>query len=64
MAGYWFAGLWTKAVTQYFLLSLPVVLLATFLGRAINRKMQAHQFLLYIHAGLIATGTLLLIQAL
>lgn len=63
MVGYWFAGLWTKPVTHYFLLSLPAVLVAIFLGRAINRRMQAHRFLLFIHAGLIATGTLLLIQA-
>jgi hypothetical protein len=36
---------------------------AIFLGRAVNRRMKGHQFLLYIHVGLIVVGTTLLIQA-
>lgn len=39
MAGYAIAGLWTYTVTKYFLLSLPVVLLATFLGGILNQRM-------------------------
>ena len=63
MAGYWLAGLWVPAVTRYFLLSLPVVLAATFLGRMLNRRIDARQFVLCIHIGLIIIGTLLLAQS-
>lgn len=61
--GYQLAGLWTPAVNQLFLLSLPFVVLATFLGRAINRRIAVHRFLLYVHCGLILVGTVLLLQA-
>jgi hypothetical protein len=63
MGGYWLAGLWVPAVTRYYLTSLPVVLAATFLGRVVNRCMDARQFLLYVHIGLIMIGTILLIQS-
>lgn len=63
MWGYSVAGLWTPAVTRFYLLSLPLVVLATFLGRAINHRMNAHQFLRYVHSGLIVIGVILLIQA-
>ena len=64
LAGYWAAGLWTPVVTDYYLLSLPTALLAIGLGRAINRRLAADRFLVYIHAGLIASGVALLVQAL
>jgi len=64
MGGYWLAGLWTPAVTRLYLLSLPGVLLATFLGRVINRGMDAQRFLFYVQAGLIVIGGVLLVQAL
>jgi uncharacterized protein len=63
-AGYWVAGLWTPIVTRYYLLSLPTALLAIGLGRAINRRLDAARFLVYIHFGLIASGAVLLLQAL
>jgi uncharacterized membrane protein YfcA len=62
--GYWIAGLVTPSVNRFYLLSLPCVILATFLGRAINRRIGAHRFLIYVHAGLIAVGAILLLQAL
>jgi uncharacterized protein len=62
--GYQLAGLWTPAVNKFYLLSLPFVVLATFLGRVINRRIAVHQFLLYVHYGLILVGTGLLLQAL
>ncbi len=46
MVGYWLAGLWVSAVTRYYLLSLPAVLLATVLGRAANRRLARGPFLL------------------
>jgi hypothetical protein len=64
MCGYFFAGLWTPTVNRYYLWSLPGIVLASFLGRVINRRLNARQFLLYVHAGLIGIGALLLIQAL
>jgi uncharacterized membrane protein YfcA len=64
MGGYYFAGLWTREVNWFYLLSLPGVLLAIFLGRILNRRLNARQFLFYVHAGLIAIGAVLLIQSL
>jgi uncharacterized membrane protein YfcA len=63
MAGYWAAGLWVPAVTRYYLASLPVVLVATLLGRVLNRRMDGRRFLLYVHLGLVAIGGILLIQS-
>jgi uncharacterized membrane protein YfcA len=64
MAGYWLAGLWVWAVTRYYLLSLPVAVLAIVLGRVINRRLHGPRFVLYVHVGLVAIGTALLVQAL
>ena len=63
MAGYWAAGLWVPAVTRYYLMSLPVVLAATFLGRVLNRRLDGRRFLLSIHVGLVVIGAVLLIQS-
>lgn len=63
MLGYWAAGLWTPTVSRYFLLSLPAVLLAIPLGRALNRRLDAQRFLTYVHAGLLASGAGLVLQA-
>ena len=63
MAGYWVAGLWTPTVTRFYLLSLPAVALAIWLGRLVNRRLDARQFTLYVHAGLIVIGAILLLQA-
>ena len=64
MGGYWLAGLWTSAVTHYYLVSLPVIVVAILLGRELNRRMTGSAFLLYIHLGLIVVGTVLLVQSL
>jgi uncharacterized protein len=61
--GYRLAGLWTPAVNRFYLLSLPLVILATFLGRAINRRLDSHRFVRYVHSGLILVGIVLLLQA-
>jgi len=63
MIGYLIAGLWTPTVTRYYLLSLPVVALAIVLGRIANHRMNGRAFLIYVHVGLVAIGTLLLVQA-
>jgi uncharacterized protein len=64
MAGYWLGGLWTPAVNRYYVFSLPGILVAIFLGRAINRRMRGHRFISYVHLGLTAIGFLLLLKAL
>jgi uncharacterized protein len=63
MTGYWIAGLWTPAVTTDYLLSLPVMLPAVFLGRAINRRLHGDLFLRLIFVGLAAIGVLLMAEA-
>jgi hypothetical protein len=63
MIGYWLAGLWKPAVTHDYLLSLPVVLPAIWLGRILNRRMKGDVFLKYVYVGLAAVGCVLLAQA-
>jgi hypothetical protein len=63
MVGYWFAGLWTSTVTHDYLLSLPVVLPAIWLGRILNRRLPKERFLKAVYLGLAAIGCLLLMQA-
>jgi uncharacterized protein len=64
MAGYWLAGLWTPAVTHYYLLSLPAAIPAIFLGRWVNHRLHGDSFLKYVYLGLMAIGSILLIQSL
>ena len=63
MAGYWMKGLWTPAVTHYYLLSLLAVVPAIPLGRVLNHRMRGETFLKYVYAGLVVVGGLLLVQA-
>lgn len=63
MCGFWIAGLWTPAVSGYYLLSLAPVLAAIFLGRAINHHLDASRFRVYIHIVLVTVGSVLLIEA-
>jgi uncharacterized membrane protein YfcA len=63
MIGYWLAGLWTREVTRYYLLSLVLVIPAIFVGRAANRRLQGAAFLRTVHGGLILIGATLLVQA-
>lgn len=64
MAGYWSTGLWTRALTKDYLLSLPVMVPAVFLGRAMNRRFSGATFLKFVYGGLILIGGLLIIEAL
>lgn len=63
MFGYWLAGLWTPALTHYFLWSLIVVLPAIFLGRAANHRLRGESFLQLVHCGLVLVGAIMLLQA-
>jgi len=64
MCGYWLAGLWTARVTHDYLIALPAIIVAIFLGRTANHRMSGRSFLRYVHAGLIVVGAILLVQSL
>lgn len=64
MLGYWYQGLWNSTVTHYFLISIPVIVPAIFLGRYLNHQLKEGTFLKYIYIGLICIGTILLGQSL
>jgi len=63
LGGYWLAGLWTSAVTHYYLLSLPVTFLGVYIGKVVNHRLQGEAFFKYLYVGLAGVGTLLLAQA-
>jgi uncharacterized protein len=63
MIGFWMAGLWVPAITRDYLLSLPVMIPAVFLGRVVNRRLHGDVFLRLIYAGLACIGVLLLAEA-
>lgn len=63
MLGYWTAGLWTLTVSREFLLSVPAMLPAVFLGRVINRRMAGETFLKYVYSGLVLIGATLFFEA-
>jgi len=63
MFGYWLAGLWTTAVTHYYVSALPAIVLAVFVGRAVNQRISGRRFLLCVHAGLIVAGLALVVQS-
>lgn len=64
LIGYWLTGLWGPTVTHYYLLSLPIVIPAIFLGRLLNQKMTGEGFVKYVYVGLVAVGSLLILEAL
>ena len=63
LVGFVLLGLWSAAVTRYFVYSLPAIFIAVFLGRAINHRMKGHDFFRIVYAGLIVVGGVLLYQA-
>jgi uncharacterized protein len=63
MIGYWLKGLWVPAVTHYYLISLPAMLVAIPLGKFVNHRMHGDSFLKYIYAALLLIGVVLLAQA-
>jgi hypothetical protein len=63
MIGYWYAGLWVPAVTRDYLLSLPVMIPAVLMGRAINQRLDGYRFLKIVYAGLLCIGAVLVVLA-
>jgi uncharacterized protein len=63
MVGYWLAGLWVAAVTHYYLVCLPVLLPAVWLGRVVNHRLHGDAFLRYVYVGLAGIGMVLLAES-
>jgi uncharacterized membrane protein YfcA len=63
LLGYASLGLWGAAVTRLFILSLPGVLGAILLGRALNDRLRGESFFRFVYAGLVIIGATLLAQA-
>lgn len=63
MTGYWLAGLWRTEVTRYYLMSLPEVLAATFLGRALNGRIDPRSFARWVNLGMLLVAVMLLAQS-
>lgn len=61
VVGYGIQGLLGWVVIKYFLLSLPAMIPAIFLGRYFNNKLQGNSFYKYVYGGLIFIGILLIV---
>lgn len=63
MIGYGYQGLLTAEVGHYYLISLPAVIPAIFLGRLLNHKLAKRAFLRYIFWGLALVGIAMTVQS-
>jgi hypothetical protein len=64
LIGYVVVGLWVPEVTGYLLRSLPGVLVAIVIGRAINHRLSGNHFFRYVYAFLSVIGIVLILQGL
>jgi uncharacterized membrane protein YfcA len=60
MIGYWLSGLLVAAVFHYYLLCLPVMVPAVFIGRLINNRLNGEHFFKYVYLVLLGIGLFLL----
>ncbi|HEY4197634.1 MAG TPA: sulfite exporter TauE/SafE family protein [Mucilaginibacter sp.] len=60
MVGYMVQGLLGWMVIKYFLICLPAVIPAIFLGRYFNHQLKGNRFFRYVYWGLIFIGSLLI----
>nr|NYE64447.1 putative membrane protein YfcA [Mucilaginibacter sp. E4BP6] len=63
LIGYWLTGLLVAAVFHYYLLSLPVMVPAVFIGRWINNRLNGESFFKYVYVVLLGIGLFLLIKS-
>jgi uncharacterized membrane protein YfcA len=63
MIGYWLTGLLVTAVFHYYLLSLPVMIPAVFIGRLINNRLNGESFFKYVYFVLLGIGLFLLVKS-
>ncbi len=61
LIGHGVAGLWTPTVLQLYVYSLPVIMLAIFVGGKLNKVMSGGQFNRVIYALLVVMGALLFV---
>lgn len=61
MAGHFSAGLWTPAVLQLFLLSIPAMVLGFWLGNRINSRLSVPLYERLLYIALIVMGVMLLV---
>ncbi|MFC0517607.1 sulfite exporter TauE/SafE family protein [Mucilaginibacter angelicae] len=61
VTGYIFKGLITAEVLKYFMVSLPAVFPAIFLGRYLNHKLNNATFFRYVYWGLLLIGIFLIV---
>ncbi|WP_214072996.1 sulfite exporter TauE/SafE family protein [Mucilaginibacter sp. dw_454] len=61
LIGYLSKGLITRDVIIDFLISLPAVFPAVFLGRYLNHRLKGQSFFKYVYAGLLLIGVLLIV---
>ncbi len=64
MCGYGFAGLWSVEVSRLILWSLPAIAFGIFMGRRLNRRMNAARFSRLLHFVLFFVAVILLSQSL
>ncbi|MFA6570222.1 MAG: sulfite exporter TauE/SafE family protein [Bacteroidota bacterium] len=62
--GHGAAGLWTQEVFNYFLISIPVVAVATVAGIWLNKRIPEEKFSKYIYGFLILISVVLLVNTL
>lgn len=60
LLGYWFHGILSYEVFYYFLIAVPVMLPAIYIGNYLNGKLKAGAFLKYVHIVLMVIGIVLL----
>ena len=63
LCAYTAAGLWTRVLTGYALITLPAVLLAIVIGRAINHRLRGDRFFRIVYAGLFILSAILIGQS-
>ncbi|HEX3659234.1 MAG TPA: sulfite exporter TauE/SafE family protein [Pirellulales bacterium] len=64
LIGYLAFGVWGSAISRYFVLSLPIVVVAILLGRAINHRVKDHGFFRFVYIALMVIGGMLITQSL
>jgi uncharacterized membrane protein YfcA len=63
MVGYWFTGLLVVNVFHYYLLCLPVMVPAVFIGRFINSRLNSESFFKYVYFVLLGIGLFLFLKS-
>jgi uncharacterized membrane protein YfcA len=64
LIGHGLAGLWTAEVVRSYLLSLPIIMLAIFIGGWLHRRIPRERFTPFVHIMLVIIGIFLLMTSL